>query len=450
MWDLTQIFLGKEESETLRNRFVRSATGVFGLNIAFNGLLFVISVILARLLGSAGYGAYAYALSWILVLGIAADLGLGGLLTRNIASYQTRSAWGLMTGLMEWAKRTVLFTSSGIALLSAVVLWILRTHLDPQILFPLLIALILLPLTALMRIRRTAMQGLYHLVLGQLPEMLFHPLLFIVLIGVVYLFVEGSITASWAVGMNIVATGAALIISMKLLRKVFPQSARNASPVYETRTWLSSGLFMMLVGGLHIINSRTDILMLGAIKGAEAVGIYHAASRGAELIMLVLMPIHLALGPTVAGLYAEKNYERLQRIVTKITRLILLLSLPIMACLLIFGYWFLLLFGPDFTRGQIALSILSIGNLIHIALGPVALLLLMTRYERDATVGVGIGALLNVILNAFFIPIWGLEGAAIATVISKISWNVLMAIWVYKRLKIHPTVLGRISLRRGV
>jgi len=96
------------------------------------------------------------------------------------------------------------------------------------------------------------------------------------------------------------------------------------------------------------------------------------------------------------------------------------------------------------------MTILIVGKLIGIAMGPVVLLLTMTGNERYAAIGVGIGAALNVILNAFFIPMWGIEGAAIATTCSIILWNSILAIWVYKRLGIHATVLGRVNLRNKI
>ncbi len=382
------------------------------------------------------------------MLGIPAEFGLSRLLVRNVAAFKAQSAWNHMAGIFKWANRTTFFTSFGIAFLTAIVLWVLRTHIDTSMLYPLWIALILLPLTTLIRIRRATMHGLYHLVVGQLPEMIFHPILFIASIGTVYLLFGVRMTASRALGLNILATGISLIIIVLIFRKYFPQDARKALPVYEKKKWSSSALSMMLVSGMYIINSRTDILMLGAITGAEAAGIYNAASRGSELIMFILMPTHQVLSPTVAAFYAEKNFAQLQHVVTKTTRIIVLLSLPIAAGLVFFGYWFLLLFGQAFTEGRLALSILSIGQLINIAFGPVALLLIMTNYERDAAVGIGIGAALNVVLNAFLIPVWGLEGAAIATVSSKLLWGILMVIWVYKKLKIHSTVLGKVSLQR--
>lgn len=446
--DLGRMLLGKEERTGLYSHLVRSAVGTFGLKVASTGLFFIISVLLGRLLGTAGYGAYSYAIAWVSLLCVPALLGLDTLLTRNIAEYQAQSAWGLMTGLLRRANQATLIVSIGLALLAAVVSWTLAPRFVSQMLFSFWVALMLLPFMVLIRLRQATLQGLQQVVVGQLPEMLVQPILFIVLIGVVYLLFESDLTAPWVVGMNIVATGTSFLIGTRLLNKTLPQAVQRAAPVYQTREWVRSALPLLFVSGMGVINASTDILMLGAIKGAEAVGIYAVANRGAGLITFFLMSVNMPLAPTIAGLYAEGKIQRLQHVITKSARVTLVLSLPLAVSLIVFGYWLLSLVGPDFTSGRLALAILSVGQLINVAMGSVGLLLVMTGHEHDAAMGIGISAVLNVILNALLIPRWGIEGAAVATASSMILWNLLLSIWVYKRLGIHSTALGKVSLRR--
>ena len=71
----------------------------------------------------------------------------------------------------------------------------------------------------------------------------------------------------------------------------------------------------------------------------------------------------------------------------------------------------------------------------------------MTGHERDTATGVGIAAAVNVTLNVLLIPLWGIEGAAIATAISLMTWNILLAVWVYRRLGIYTTAAGSLGLR---
>ncbi len=156
---------------------------MLSLKIAFTGLSFITGILLARLLGPADYGIYAYAMAWILLLGVLGVLGMDSLLVRNFAAYRTQSEWGLMRGLFRRANQLVLFASLVLSLFAAGVAWVIVPRADSQMLSALLSALILLPLRGLTRLRRSAMQGLHRVVIGQMPEMLILPILFIILVG---------------------------------------------------------------------------------------------------------------------------------------------------------------------------------------------------------------------------------------------------------------------------
>ena len=445
---ITLLFLGRDKSKRLKTHFARSSTGTFSLKITMAGLAFLISVFLARLMGAAGYGAYAYAIGWVRLLVVPAILGLDKLLIREMAACRAQSYWGRMRGLLRRSNQAVLAASIGLGILGAAVGWMLKEHLGSQMVTTLWVALIIIPLYAFIRVKQATLQGLQKVVRGQLPEMLIQPLLLLVLIGAAYLVLGQRLNPQFAAGMHIVAAGIALSVGVILLRKALPQSVKQATPEYQTRVWVRSALPLLIISGMYIINVRIGAIMLGSMKGAEAVGIYTVADQGAVLIIYILTAVSAPLAPTIAELYAGRDMERLQRVITKSARVIFLLSLPIALTLAIFGHWFLLLFGTEFTQGQTALVILCIAQLATATAGPVGLLLTMTGYEREAAKGVTVSAIMNIVLNALLIPRWGLEGAAFAFTISTLTWNVLLVFWVYKKLGIHPTALGKIQWHR--
>ncbi len=427
----------------LRGLLIRGTSGTFALKVASAGFNFVISLLLARLLGVAGFGAYSFALAWVGLLNIPSILGFDRLLIREVAVHRTRSEWGLMKGLLLRTSQLVLLASCGVALLAAGAAWLLSGGLEPRMLHAFWVAMFLLPLTSLSLLRQAALRGLYRVVSGQVPEMFIRPVLFIALIGGVYLVLDTGMSASWAVGLNAVALAIAFLIGALMLRRSLPLAVKTERPAYATRLWLGSALPLMFVSGAQVINTRADIVMLGAIRGAEEAGVYTVATRGADLIAFVLLAVNAAFGPVVASLYAAGDLGRLQRVVTKSTRFIFLASLPLAVGFMVFGWWFMLIFGEGFTRGATALAILSAGQLVSAAVGTVGVLLVMTNYERFAALGVGIGAVINVGLNATLIPIFGLEGAAVATMSSLVVSNLITAVWVYRKLGIYPGILGR-------
>ncbi|VAW52939.1 hypothetical protein MNBD_GAMMA05-1881 [hydrothermal vent metagenome] len=439
--EILQTLRGKEGSDSITQHLVKGASGAFGINVGSNILLFILSVILARSLGAAEYGVYMYVLTWILALSMPAGMGLPRMLVRNVASYHEQSEWGLIRGLVRWTNLIVLSASLATIILVIAITFFLKPKINTESLDILWLALILLPILTYIRLQQSTMQGFHRVVIGSLPEAIIQPLIFILLTGALYVLFKEHFDAYWVVFIQILATFAALFTSIYLLRKTIPANVKQSKIKYEKKIWLRSALVLLFMGGLNIINSRADILMLGAITGTDSVGIYSIASRGAEFITFLMIPIHAALGPTIAKLYTSHDTERLQRIITKSTWITAALSLPIALGFIIFGYWFLLIFGTEFTQGQLALNILSIGKIASVIMGPVILLLVMTHHERDATLALALSAALNILLNTILIPQWGLNGAATATTASFILSNILMAIFVYRRIQINPGII---------
>jgi O-antigen/teichoic acid export membrane protein len=443
-----EIAVAGEEASQLWNRLVKAATSTFAIQIASIGLRFTTSIILARLLGTIGYGAYSYALAWLSLLEVPAVFGQKTILVRNIAAYRAQSAWDLTAGLLKWADKLVLLLSLALTLVGFTVIWIITDRLDSETLVTLSVALFVLPLVALTRLRQATLQGLHHVVAGQLPEKIVRPVSLIILVGIVHLFIQRELSAPWAVGLDVIAMGVAFIVAKWMLDLVCPLAVKEAVPVYQTRMWMRSALPIMFIVGMNIVNTRADILMLGALKGNAMVGIYTVADRGAQFVFFAMTAVSVPLNPLIASLYASGQKERLQYIVTKITRIVSGLSLLIVVGLTVFGNWFLLLFGTEFTEGYVALAILNCGQLLTVAMGPVGWLLVMTGHQRDAALVSGVGTGLNIILNLMLIPEWGVEGAATATTISTIISNFVLTIMVYKRLQVHPTVVGTVNVWR--
>ena len=443
---LTGIILQGDQARPLRDRLAKATTGSFGLRVAGAGFSFIINLLLARLLGVAGYGAYSYAMAWIGLLAVPALFGLERLLIREIAVYRVQAAWDLVRGLLLWADRTVLRVSLGLGLAASGLIWILADRLGYQMATVLWLGLLMLPFVTLVRLRQASLHGLNQVVISLFPEYLIRPLLLTILLGGAY-FLRDDLQPQWALGLHTTTVVVSLLIATYLLHKVLPGPAKDASPKYQIGTWTRSALPMMLISGMNEINHRIDTIMLGMMKEAAAVGIYNVANRGAQFILLIQTAVDLALAPTIAGLHVAGKMARLQRVITKSTQVVLLLSLSVGVGLVAFGERFLLLFGSMFIQGHTALAILAAGCVISNAAGLAAVTLVMTGHERDAALSIGTSVVLNVILNTALIPLWSVEGAATATSISMMARNILMVLLVHKRVGIHFTPLRRNSLK---
>lgn len=437
---------------------IRGSGGSFVVRMANMALKFVTSFALARLLGADLFGVYNFAMAWVLLLVVPALFGLDRLLIRNLSVMLAREQWGQIRGVLHFGRTATLITALIFALVVALFAWITydltgkpallkakHTDFADTALITLFIALILLPLRAMLLTQQSAMQGLRHVVFGQLPEQIILPAVFLVLIGGGVLL--GVLdTPELAMSLHIVAAIIALACSGMQMRCVIPLRVRRAEPEFVTRDWVGSAFPMALTRGLVTFNVQADALLLGGLASAEAVALFTTASQGAGLLTLVLVSVNAALGPMMAQLHAEKDHEQLQRVVTQSALLVLLLSLPLALIFLIGGRFYLGLFGSAFKEATAALTILVVGQVFNAGTGSVGLLLMMTHHERAALAGIVAGVVIHTTLNVLLIPVYGIEGAAAAASAGLIVTNLVQMVLVWRLVGIHTTALGALDM----
>lgn len=400
---------------------------------------FLIGVLLSRTLGAAGLGEYAYAIAWVQLLLVVAVLGYDRLLVREIAAKCTTGEWSSLRGQLRRSQLAVLVVSVILAVLGAVAAWLGSTAfeaVDRTMVRVIWIGLPLLPLLALLRVRQAILHGLQKVALSQSGEMFAVPTLFILLTASVFWLVPEVRSSGTALRLQITAVALSLIYMWLVSRHHLPPQIRQVKPSYPTGIWRRSGLPMLAVAGIQVVNARVGILMVGAMMGSEAAGIYSVAQNGAMLTFLIFYAVNIALVPAFAALHAQKNTQAMQRLISRAAMVTFAVSFPIGAVLVIFSKPFLSIFGSDFIVGSSPLIIMTIGQLIIIAHGSVSAILLMTGFERSASWAVGGGAAANVLLNLLLIPKLGLVGAAYALSAGQIGTAATLTFLTWRKLGI--------------
>src|SRR5262249_6888638 len=154
--------LGAEHSTTIRQRLLAGAAGLLSLRVAFGAISFAVSVLLARLLGTRGLGAYSYALAWVTLAGAPAILGFDQLLVREIPKYRLSTAWSLLHGIVRATNWIVLGVSAGLIAIGFAISWALRGRAQADVVPTLWMSLALVPLIALTRLRQSTLQGMHR------------------------------------------------------------------------------------------------------------------------------------------------------------------------------------------------------------------------------------------------------------------------------------------------
>ena len=174
------------------------------------------------------------------------------------------------------------------------------------------IALLLLPLFALYNLRTAATRGLEHVVRARLPGMIIRPGLLLTGIVAIYYFWPHHLNAPTAMAVNVGAGVVALALGIFFLRRLLPMEVKVTKAAYTSRLWLKTAFPMLVYGGAQIVLGQTDIVMLGAMRGAHEVGLYAVANRLAYLLMYVTVAVELIVAPIMSRLYENGEKARLQ------------------------------------------------------------------------------------------------------------------------------------------
>jgi O-antigen/teichoic acid export membrane protein len=294
----------------------------------------------------------------------------------------------------------------------------------------------MLPVMTQVKIRAAELRGLKWVVWSQLPEKMIR--LVVLILGVLFLAYGSniSVSAPWAMGVHLLGWVAGLTLVFLIAKRAFPCEATHGASEGRSEEWLSTSRDMMLIAGFNLVLFQADTIMVGALAGTTDAGLYAVASKLASLMIFVLLAVNSILGPVAAELQAQGKTVQLQRIVTFATWGIFIPSVLVGVGLLYFDVQALGVFGEEFVQSDDALKLLIGGQLVNAMAGPANLLLNMTGHQRMSAKILGGSAVLNIVLNATLIPLFGFVGAALATAITMLVWNSLAVWMVWRVLKI--------------
>ena len=419
----------------------RGIVGTAGTRATQAALGLVIAVVLARFMGPAGYGAYSFAMALVAVLAIPSQLGVPGLAVREVAVSSARGDLARMRGFIAWAHRNVAAVSLSVMVVAAIVLLFVQDRVEPGRLQCLWVSLLLIPLVSLGALRSAMLQGLRMVLLAQLPEHVIRPAVFLLLLTVAITAGIAVESATAVMALQVVATSVAFMAGLLFYFRHRPAGLGAAAAVRDDSLWWRSGVTFAMFAAMRMINGRTDILALGIFHADSDVGIYRVAAQLATSIIFGLQIVNPIQGPYLAHIYATGNMEEFQRVVTRTSRIIFAITIPVVCAVVLFGRPIIeLAFGGQYQQAYVPLVILAAGQLVNAAMGSVGSVLIMTGHERDTAVSVFAGTAVNIALNLLLTPRFGMIGAAIATSASLITWNLLMWRKVRVRLGIETSV----------
>lgn len=219
----------------------------------------------------------------------------------------------------------------------------------------------------------------------------------------------------------------------KLVNKIYLKSLNIVQHFKPT-------FFMFIPQIATSIYTMLDKTMIGALTGMDAeVGYYEQSQKIIKMAMTLVTSLGTVMLPRIANMFANKNYKEIEKYMLNSFRFVFALGFPIMFGIMGISRglipWF---YGEGFDKvlpNMIIISpiilIIGLSNVIGTQY------LLPTNRQREFTLSVLIGSILNFILNLVLIPYLLSIGAAIATVIAELGVTIFQLYMVKNEFKLQ-------------
>jgi O-antigen/teichoic acid export membrane protein len=431
----------------VRAKTIATGAGVTLFGKATGALLkFGTQVSLTRLLGAGAYGVYAEGLAIFQVAELLAGLGLGLGTVRWIAVHIKAGDERRLKGVLQQAVGLPLVAGGVVG----AVLFLASGKLaeifgDPSLAPILRLFAIAVPLSASMTTTAFATTGFQVTkYLSGIWELLLPAanLAFVLVLCGAGLGVMGAAVA-WIAAV-IVALAAAVAAAVKLFPRLF---SPRLPAIYEPGGLLRLSMLLGLGDLAWLAMLWTDVLVLGFFQPASEVGPYRAASQVALLLVLFLASINSIATPLIADSYHREGVRGIRETVRTAARWSITLTLPVFLVVTIGHHDVMRIFGEEFTLASLPLAILAAGHMVNAAAaGAWNVLAMSGRASVKLSVDVGC-ALLNLALNVWLVPAWGIVGAAVATATSITCLSLGYMLSTYAIFGIDP--YGRHVLKPG-
>lgn len=442
MLQLSSVWLDKMATSSFLGRLPKSWISL-AIRVLSVGLLFLFNVFLARWLGAEQYGHYALIVVWVNLAVLLVKGGLDTAALRFIPAYKVSNGNSSIRGFLSFSLLWIAGWSLGVFLIASLVHWY-RPFLPSGV--PLWGVGLLVLFLALSQLRRTVLLSYRRLVLAELPESILKPLIFLVLAAAAMLAGnQGSVVEAVHISWGLTLIG--LLMGGMVLWRLIGVDIQDARPNYEARIWLGASLIMLLNTGLHQVIKSFDILILGGFRGATEVAAYSAASRVADLVVFGLSSLNLMVAPKISALYTAGDFDALRRMLRKTAWFVFLFAVGVFLVFCLVGEWLLGIYGSSFRSGFSALIILAAAQVFNSSTGSVGFLLSMTGRHKVALLIMLISAALSVPLYYLLIPLYGGVGAAVASAVGIVVWNLLMLLYACLKVGINPSIYSFVPVR---
>ncbi|HAD11582.1 MAG TPA: hypothetical protein DCF33_03995 [Saprospirales bacterium] len=189
-----------------------------------------------------------------------------------------------------------------------------------------------------------------------------------------------------------------------------------------------------------LVAAKSDLFMVGSFQAVKAAGVYAIAAYLATVIEIPTKSLYAASASSVARYLAEDNRTALEKLYKSVS-----INLLVAGLLLFGSIWIsidslfaLLPNGSELSEGKWVFLFIGLARVVEMGTGLNNYMVYYSQYYRYSLLSLGILAATNILLSLWLIPILGMTGAALSTMISITGYNMISIGLVWLKFGLQP------------
>jgi O-antigen/teichoic acid export membrane protein len=170
-----------------------------------------------------------------------------------------------------------------------------------------------------------------------------------------------------------------------------------------------------------------DTLMVGWYLQNEDVALYSVAAKISFISLFFLGALDATIYPRLLSTFHNQR-EKLQVFFWQSTALVISILLVVTLLMLILAYWLLLFFGDQYVSAQTTLIILLFAQFLRATSLTFSFMFIIREKVRYLNTVLVLALIVDLICNVVLVPRYGIEGAAVSTLITNVFLSVTIVL----------------------
>ncbi|WP_458626876.1 oligosaccharide flippase family protein [Winogradskyella sp. PC D3.3] len=280
-------------------------------------------------------------------------------------------------------------------------------------------------------------------VFGNLMKEIFHRICIMLLLFAVYF--------DWLTVDHFIVALVGVYVLRMLIMKLYAYSVRFPKLKFQKLehqfSILKYAALMIIAGSVAMLILDIDKFMIGLmLPDIEQVAYYSVAIFIATVIAVPQRAMHQIMLPLTAKYLNEKDKISLENLYKRSSMTLLVISGFIFLLIILNINQLYEILPEKFTGGLFVVLIVSLAKLYDNSLGNNNAILFNSDYYRMVLFFGVLLALMAIVLNAVFIPVYGIEGSAFATFLAVFIYNTIKIIFVKRKFNMLPFTIGSVKV----